>query len=297
MTPDQLAIFIAVAERQHVTRAAEALNLTPSAVSSAIRSLENRHNVRLFDRVGRHIELTATGTAFLDEARAVLARLRAAESMLEDLGQLRRGRIVLHASQTIGNHWLPEKLMAFHALYPAIEMSLRIGNSEDVSRALLAGEADLGFVEGNLDHPSLRLEKVGADALVIVVPRTHSLADQPDIPLSALASETGFVMRERGSGTRSEFETALAAMGMDPARLRVVLELSSNEALLSALRGGHCAAAVSRLVARPLLETGELVALPFPFPDRTFSALLHRERHISQAVQALLDLCRETLLR
>ena len=74
MTLDQLRIFVAVAERQHVTRAAQALNLAQSAASAAIATLEARHGTKLFNRVGRRIELTEAGTVFLAEARAVLAR-------------------------------------------------------------------------------------------------------------------------------------------------------------------------------------------------------------------------------
>ena len=76
MTLDQLRIFVAVAERQHVTHAAEALNLAQSAASHAIASLEDRHKTKLFNRIGRHIELTDAGQAFLKEARAVLAAAR-----------------------------------------------------------------------------------------------------------------------------------------------------------------------------------------------------------------------------
>ncbi len=85
MTLDQLRIFVAVAERQHVTRAAEALNLVQSAVSAAINALETRHAVKLFHRVGRGIELTEAGSVFFGEARAVLARAQAAELVLANL--------------------------------------------------------------------------------------------------------------------------------------------------------------------------------------------------------------------
>jgi DNA-binding transcriptional LysR family regulator len=74
MTLEQLRIFIAVAEQQHVTRAAGELNLTQSATSSAIAALEGRYGIKLFDRVGRGIVLTQTGRDFLGEARAVVAR-------------------------------------------------------------------------------------------------------------------------------------------------------------------------------------------------------------------------------
>src|SRR5215475_3015360 len=97
MTVEQLRIFVAVAERQHVTQAARALNLAQSAVSHAIATLETRHNTNLFDRVGRRIELTEAGRVFLAEARAVLARADAAELALSEFGGLKRGTLSIHA--------------------------------------------------------------------------------------------------------------------------------------------------------------------------------------------------------
>ena len=103
MTLERLRIFVAVAERDHVTAAARALNLTQSAVSNAIAALEAEHEVRLFDRVGRGIVLNETGRAFLPEAKAVLARAQAAEAALADMSALRRGRLAVFASQTIAS--------------------------------------------------------------------------------------------------------------------------------------------------------------------------------------------------
>jgi len=82
MTLDQLRVFVAVAEREHVTRAAEAMSLTQSAVSAAIASLESHYGVALFHRVGRRIVLSEEGRLFLEEARAVIARATAAERVL-----------------------------------------------------------------------------------------------------------------------------------------------------------------------------------------------------------------------
>ena len=98
MTLEQLRVFVAVAERQHVTRAAEALNLAQSAASAAIAALEARHGAKLFNRVGRGIALTEAGTLFLAEARAILARVEAAELVLSDLGGLLRGTLAIQAS-------------------------------------------------------------------------------------------------------------------------------------------------------------------------------------------------------
>src|ERR671927_485870 len=93
MTLEQLRVFVAVAERQHVTRAAEALNLTQSAVSWAIGALEGRDETNLFNRVGRGIELTDAGRLFLTEANAILARVQAAELALAELRGLKSGTL------------------------------------------------------------------------------------------------------------------------------------------------------------------------------------------------------------
>ena len=111
MTLEQLRIFVAVADRQHVTRAAEMLNIAQSAASAAIATLEGRHGAKLFHRVGRGIELTEAGALFLIEARAVLARAAAAELVLSELGGLKRGTLLVQASQTTASYWLPRHLV------------------------------------------------------------------------------------------------------------------------------------------------------------------------------------------
>src|SRR3984893_3690573 len=148
MTLEQLRIFVAVAERQHVTQAARALNLAQSAASHAIAALEARHDTKLFDRVGRRIELTEAGQGFLGEARAVLARAEAAELVLSELGSLKRSTLSIQASQTIAGYWLPRHMVVFRKAYPQIQIRLAIGNTAQVAAAVQGGMAELGFVEG-----------------------------------------------------------------------------------------------------------------------------------------------------
>ncbi len=118
MTLEQLRIFVAVAERQHITRAAAALHLTQAAVSASIAALERVNDIRLFDRVGRNIALTAAGRQFLPEAHAVLAKAAGARQALGDIAGLRRGTLDVHASQTIASYFLPAKIVAFRMKYP-----------------------------------------------------------------------------------------------------------------------------------------------------------------------------------
>jgi DNA-binding transcriptional LysR family regulator len=290
MTLEQLAIFIAVAEREHLTRAADAIHLTPSAVSSAIKNLEQHYGVELFHRVGRRIELTDTGRIFLGEARETLARARSAELVLSELGGLMRGTLSVHASQTIASYWLPPRLMAFRAAYPGIELTLTLGNTRTVAHAVIGGQADLGFVEGDLDEPALSSRIVDEDQLTILVAPTHPWASHNRVSPEMLV-DTNWIMREEGSGTRSVFERALAAMDVAPNTLPTAMVLPSNESILSALAGGHCAAAISRLAAHSHIDAGHLVAIDLPLGSRTFVLLHHKERHRSRAALELARLC------
>ncbi|MGH6861077.1 MAG: LysR substrate-binding domain-containing protein [Phyllobacterium sp.] len=291
MTFEQLAIFVAVAEREHLTQAAAAIHLTPSAVSSAVKTLEGFYGVALFHRVGRRIELSEAGRVFLGEARATLARVRSAELMLSELGGLRRGRLSLYASQTIASYWLPPFLMRFRQDYPGIDLQLTIGNSRAAAQAVTEGEAELGFVEGEIDAPALSATIVAQDALVIVVAPAHPFADGRRLRAADLVADTEWVMREEGSGTRSEFEAALGACKVDAGALRVALQLPSNEAVLAAVRAGGCAAAVSSAAARLHLQEGLVLKADFDLPVRNFRLLRHRQRHVSRASAVLEELC------
>ncbi len=282
MTLEQLKVFVAVAEREHVTAAARDLHLTQSAVSNAVAALEERHAVRLFDRVGRGIVLNENGRQFLGEARAVLARAGLADAMLADLSGLRRGRLAVFASQTIAGYWLPERLVGFHARHPAVELDVQVGNTREVAQAVLDGVAELGFVEGGTDHPLLDGRDVGQDRLVVLVPWAHPWAGATALRCEDL-QRASWVMREQGSGTRSSLEQALAALGCDVATLPVTMTLPTNEAVLHAVESGAGAAGLSEHVARGSRDSGRLVAAALELPSRSFGMLWHRERHRTRA--------------
>lgn len=295
MTLEQLRIFIAVAEREHVTGAAAALHLTQSAVSAAIRALEDQHAVTLFDRVGRRVVLTDAGRQFLVAARGVLASAAEAEAVLQEMAGLKRGALRLGASQTIANYWLPGPLAAFRMAWPGIRLDLRIGNSEQVRTLVLEGAVDCGLVEDELSGDAFDMLAVAEDELVVVAPAGMVLPAQ----ITAGYLETlPWVFRETGSGTRAMFEAALPALGVAPGALKPVLELPSNEAVLAAVVAGAGAAALSKLVVAQALASGAVreLALPGAHPvlaKRHFWLVRSGTRHVSRAEAALRQLLAE----
>ena len=291
MTLDQLRIFVAVAEREHVTQAAAALGLTQSAVSAAIAALEARHDTRLFDRVGRRIELTSAGKAFLDEARAVIARAEAAELMLSELGSRAKGAINVAASQTIASYWLPPRLVRFRETEPEVDVRLEQGNTSAVIEAVKEGTADIGFVEGEVKNGALAVAEIGIDEMVLVVAPEHALAARRGLKPADLAA-ADWIVREPGSGTRSEAENALTALGILIHERRIAMVLPSNEAVRAAVEAGAGIAALSELVVAESIAAGRLKRLKPALGRRAFYVVRHKERRLSKAAEALIDHCK-----
>jgi DNA-binding transcriptional LysR family regulator len=287
MTLEQLRIFVAVAEKQHVTQAARELNLTQSATSAAVAALEERYDIKLFDRVGRGIVLTHTGRTFLSEARAVLARARSAELALRDIAGLKGAKLVVAASQTVANYWLPSRLQAFQAAHPGVDVSVRIANTERVAADVRESAADIGFIEGNIDDGALAARRIDGDALVVVVGARHPFAKLKRLPADWM-TKTAWVLREPGSGTRAMFELALKRRGLRLADLAVQLELASNEAIRTAVESGVCATAISDLVVEKSIAAKALFQIEGELAKRAFYFLRHKERHVSKVEAALL---------
>lgn len=292
MTLEQLRIFLAVAEQQHMTRAAEHLHLTQSSVSAAIAALEERHAVKLFNRVGRGIELTEAGRLFLPEARSVLERAADAARLLKDLSGAPAGHLSLYASQTVASYWLPAHLIRYHERYPQVELSMSVGNTSQAAEAVVEGRADLAVVEGRIDEPALVLRKVGEDRLVLVVGRRHRWAKGQGLEPRDLL-ETAWIHREKGSGTRAALEQELRRLGIAPSDLQMGLELPSNEAVIAAVEAGTSAAVLSLRAVEAHLAQGRLVMPDFPMPTRPFFLLLHRERHVTRAMKAMIEVLGE----
>lgn len=301
MTLEQLRVFVAVAEREHVTRAAEALEMTQSAASAAIATLEREFSTRLFHRVGRGIALTESGRLLLGEARGLLARAEAVQAAMREFLGMARGRLVIQASQTIASHVLPRILVRFHARWPGIELVVAAGNTAQVARSVADGTVELGFIEGPVSDPDLALERIGGDRMIVVVAPGHPWAAREQVSPAELL-EGLWVVREAGSGTRAVMQAALESLNVDMdllklgalelGSLKIGIELPSNEAVLNAVREGAGAAALSELVCAEALAAGHLIRVPVTLPPRDFFAVQHQGRYRSRAVSALLQMLR-----
>jgi DNA-binding transcriptional LysR family regulator len=215
-----------VARRLNFSRAAEELHLSQPAVSRHIRVLEAELGVLLFQRLGSQVELTDAGRIVADYAQRVSLLTEEVRRVLGELAGLQRGYLRLGASTMPGLYVLLAVLARFQEKYPGIEASLSITNSADVTRRLLSGEFDLGFIGVQAEAPRLQVRPFTDDEIVLVTPPGHAFNQLQDFSPEMLAGET-LIVREPGSSTRQIVEAHLAQWGMKPKR---VLEMSGARA-------------------------------------------------------------------
>jgi DNA-binding transcriptional LysR family regulator len=257
-TLTQLRVFREVARQGHFRRAAEALFVSPPAVSKTIKDLERQIGLPLFEAIGRRPHLTDAGRVLSAHAERILAELADAEVALAGLRGAEVGRLVVGASSTPGTYLLPGRLGRFRQTHPAVEVALEIGDTRDVLERVVDGRVDLAVVGETAFPAGVVTERLWDDTLVLIVCPSHRLAKSDRrISLARLAEEP-FVLRERGSSTREVLESALAERGVKP---RVAMELGNTEAVKKTVSAGLGIAFVSEHAVELERTAGVLVTL------------------------------------
>ncbi|MFB1047578.1 LysR family transcriptional regulator [Streptomyces chrestomyceticus] len=254
-----LELLLAVARLGSLGRAARERGISQPAASSRLRSMERQLGVALVERSPRGSRLTDAGALVTDWARRVVEAAEAFDAGAQALRGRRDSRLRVAASMTIAEYLLPGWLIALRAQRPDTAVSLLAGNSAAVAERLLAGEADLGFVEG-LDVPAgLDGAVVGHDRLVVVAAPAHPWARRRTELTAAELAATPLILRERGSGTRQVLDAALAGHGGLAAPL---LELASTTAVKAAAVSGAGPSVLSELAVGEELAARRLVEVP-----------------------------------
>lgn len=254
----RVQVFRAVAEQASFRRAAEQLHLSQPSVSQHVRQLEEELGVKLLERGGSGVEITPAGEVVLGFARKAS---RLSHEVLAALARLEGqpgGELKLAASTTVAQYVLPRMLGRFVKEHPRIRLSLRSGNTERVTEWVVAGEAELGIIEGPATRKEVAVERFLEDRLVLVVARGHNWAGPKPIALATLAAAP-LLMREQGSGTRRVIERALKKAGLRLGQLNTAMELDSTEAIVAGVEAGLGVGFVSEWAIRKELRLGTLV--------------------------------------
>lgn len=263
---DSLQLLLEVADSGSLGRAAARHGLSQPAVSARMQAMERLVGFPLLTRSARGSSLTPAGGLLADWARTVLQAAQVLDTGIDTLRADRAGRLRVAASQTVAEHLLPGWLVRLAADHPGTAVSLDAGNSTQVAVAVLAAQADLGFVEGPDLPGGLQHQVVEGDRLVVIVPRAHPWARRRKPVEAAELAATRLVQREPASGTRTSLELALAAF----APLAVpLLELSTSSSVRTAVAAGAGPAVLSDLAVRDDVAAGRLVQVPVRGADLT----------------------------
>ncbi|WP_269619088.1 LysR family transcriptional regulator [Zhongshania sp. BJYM1] len=191
MDTDTLKAFLAVAERQSFSLAAEQLYITQPAVSKRIAALENHLNCKLFDRIGRHVHLTEAGQALLPQSRRILQDIKEAVRSIHDLRGNVSGRLSMGISHHIGLHRLPPILRKYSQLYPDVKLDIDFMDSEQAHQLILQGEMDLAVITlSPTGEQLLQSMPVWEDPLAVTVALDHPLAKYKSVNAEMLSQHT-----------------------------------------------------------------------------------------------------------
>ena len=289
LTLRQLEVFLAIAQHQSVSRAANALSLSQSAASSALVELERQFDVQLFDRVGKRVRLNDLGHAVLPRAAEMLDRANELEAALRS--QDAPGELRVGATLTIGNYLATLIVSDYMQRHAGSKITLDVQNTAHIIAKVAGFELDLGLVEGTCQHPDIEVMHWGDDALEVFAAPDHPLAKKRRITPADLAA-ADWIVREPGSGTRETFDRAVA--GVLPA-VRIRLELSHTEAIKRAVESGLGIGCISRMALREAFRRGSLVRLKTPFlnMEREFLILIHKRKYRTAACRKFIELCRQ----
>ncbi|GAX37115.1 LysR family transcriptional regulator [Nodularia sp. NIES-3585] len=245
-TLHQLKVFEAAARHSSFTRAAEELFLTQPTVSMQIKQLTKSVGLPLFEQVGKRLFLTEAGRELFATCRQIFETIAQFEMTVADLKGLKQGQLRL-AVITTAKYFVPRLLGPFCQLYPGIEIALQVTNHERLLERMVNNMDDLYILSQVPENLDVSYEPFLDNPLVVFAPVNHPLAKEKNIPIGRLTNQP-FIMREPGSGTRRAVQELFDEHGV---KVKVKLELGSNEAIKQAIAGGLGISVLSRHTLMP----------------------------------------------
>lgn len=296
----RLFTFITVVEKKSFSLAARELNLTQPAVTAQVHNLERYYGVRLLNRYSRTIELTPAGEILYRYGKKILELYEQTQAEIRGVGGVLRGRLAIGATLTVGEYVLPYIIGLFKSQFEEVEVSMYLGNKEEICRLLLEGKCDAVIIAGDYHNKSIISESFLNDKLTIVVSPQHPWAGQEILTLEEFCRGR-FICREKGASTRRVIEEALKEVGVNQGSLNVIMEISSQEAIKRLVEANFGVAILSEWVVKKELQLGTLVRVRVEGLNIMRNVnFVYPRYHIGPLVREFLKFCkrnREIVLR
>ena len=259
--------FIAVAEHQHVSRAADQLHLTQGAVTQQIRNFERALAVQLLERTGRGVRLTDAGRTLVAGCRGALRAIELVDEAALAIRTLTTGSLHVGASPTCATYYLPSALGTFTSTHPDVLLAVTVAPTDQVNEQVRAGALDCGLVEGRVSA-ELSAAAIGSDELVLVVAAGHPLAAVEPLTAAVLAKH-----RYVGRGSNWSAESTAREMIGEAYDASPSLSLGHTDYVRAAVLAGLGYAALPEQAVETELARGSLKRLPWPSQKRTIHAV------------------------
>lgn len=288
-TLDQLRILKAIVQEKSFKKAAESLYISQPAVSFQIQNLEKSLNTVLFYRHTRKAQLTDAGKLLSEYAIKILSICEESFKSIKDLENLKVGSLNIGASQTIGTYLMPKLIGEFRERYPNVSVRLEVHSTRKAAWEVAQGSIDLAITGGEIP---IELEKVldvqvyDCDELVLILPKTHPLAEKEYLEQNDLY-KLKFLTLEENSSYRRILNNILEQNKIDSSKLHIEMELSSIEAIKNGVESGLGAAfvSISAIKKELKLKTIKQVKIKNLQVKRTLSVIVNNERYRSKAVE------------
>ena len=285
----QVSVFLKVAHYENISRAADDLSMSQSAVSSSLADFERHYDMQLFDRKGKKLQLNELGRALRPEAQALFEQAESFEQLLQQENTVPALRV--GATLTIGNYLAVGIMAQYMKQHVGAQVKLHVANTARISEQVQNFELDIGLIEGELQNSALKVIPWLEDELVVFCSPTHPLARRKKLNDKDLLAAT-WILRESGSGTRQTFDRAMTGL---LSQINVGLELEHTEAIKRAVAVDLGIGCLSRVALSEAFARGSLMPLKVPQRDlrRRFYFILHRQKYLSSAIENWMALCQK----
>ncbi|MDQ0058130.1 LysR family transcriptional regulator [Paenibacillus harenae] len=289
----QLQYVIQIAKEKNFSRAAEKLHIAQPSLSQQLSKLEQEIGVLLFRRTTNSVELTQAGQVFVNKSQTILDAVEQLKQEMDDMAQMRRGRLVVGTLPITGSHILPLVLPVFGAQYPQIEVVLVEDTTTRLEQLTASGGTDLSLLSLPLIDASLSWEPFLEEEICLAVPPQHRLAKrQGPIDIHELQEEP-FIGLKRGQGFRQITVELCEQSGFTP---QFVFESSNMETIQSLVAGGMGIAFVPQMLTRAKGSDFAPAYLSFTTkPTRTLVIASRKGRYLSKAADAFIRTLNKTL--
>jgi len=285
-----MQIFLNVVSSGHLTNVAKEMKLSQSAISMSIKELENILGRPVFDRINKKLVLNEVGRAFYKEIDPIFKKLTDIE--YEFKNSENKGMIRVGASTTIVDYLMPSIICSYMSSYPDVKITLKEGNTKEITQMIQEGSIDVGFVEGFVSGSDIIKEKIGVDELVVVTSDKNLCQS---CYIDELADKR-WVLREEGSGTREVF---LDYIKEKVDNLNIFFELGHTESIKSILMNRECLTCISKISVENEIKEEKLHQVDVKNFEckRDFLMIYHKDKYHSTLFEKFLFFSKKLMMQ